>query len=48
MNSTRIAGNVSLNDGFRALGAVQLENASIGGEIDCTDGTFERGSEGAN
>jgi hypothetical protein len=46
-NTARIARNVFFNDGFRSLGTVQLEDITVGGEIDCTDGTFEQAGEGA-
>ena len=46
-NDARISGNLFLNDGFRSLGTVQLENAEIAGDVDCTDGTFELAGEGS-
>ena len=34
-------GNVFLSDGFRAAGAVRLLGAEIGGNLDCSGGTFD-------
>jgi hypothetical protein len=45
-NHTRVAGDVLLNDGFHSLGAIHLETTTIGGVVDCADGTFEQTAEG--
>jgi len=45
-DKTLVAANVLLNDGFRSLGRVNLETASMGGELDCADGTFEQAGDG--
>jgi hypothetical protein len=37
---TEVKGNVFLRDGFRAEGAVRLLGAQIGGDLDCSGGTF--------
>jgi hypothetical protein len=36
----RSRGNVELSDGFTATGEVNLLGAHIGGQLDCTEGTF--------
>jgi len=36
-----VTGTVALRDKFRATGMVRLLGASVGGDLDCTDGTFE-------
>jgi hypothetical protein len=38
--SLKIEGSVELNNGFRALGQVDLSLATIGGDLDCSKGEF--------
>ena len=37
----RIIGDASLRDGFKATGEVRLRGAQIGGDLSCSDGSFE-------
>jgi hypothetical protein len=39
--NAEIAGNLYLNDGFTARGAVRLTSARIGGDVECNQGTFD-------
>ncbi len=40
LETVTIGGNLELRDGFRANGLVLLDNAEIGGTLDCTKGEF--------
>ncbi len=43
LETVTIDGNLELRDGFRANGLVLLDNAEIGGTLDCTKGEFFAG-----
>ena len=40
-DSLAVKGNVHLRNGFRAVGEVNLLGAQIGGDLDCSSGSFE-------
>ena len=43
LETVTIGGNLELRDGFRANGLILLDNAKIGGTLDCTKGEFFAG-----
>ena len=43
LETVTIGGNLEFRDGFRANGVILLDNAEIGGTLDCTKGEFFAG-----